>query len=214
MLKKTLLLSAIIALSSGCAAKKIQTDLDSCNGDLTACQTALAQAQKPKGPQFADARLNAYRDLAKQFRDAFGSDDINILVRDGRMIVQLPNEILFDSGKAALKADGQSALDKISEIVKANGKRRFLLAGHTDNVPVTGGKKFDDNWELSTLRATNAVKYLQAQGVNPKQIGAAGFGEYLPHTSNDTDEGKAENRRLEIIIFPTVNEIPKFPKDL
>jgi len=173
-------------------------------------------------PAYAEARMDAFEALAADFRSAFG-DDVTILLRDGRMIVQLPSEVLFESGGTALGADGRGAMDKVSVIIKGEGNRRFLIAGHTDNVPVAGGKgkakakarqTYADNWELSSLRALNAVRYLEKVGVNPKQIGAAGFGEHMPHATNDTDAGRAQNRRLEIIVFPKAGEFPRFDGSL
>ncbi|MEZ4318450.1 MAG: OmpA family protein [Myxococcota bacterium] len=206
----------VLALSvAGCGAKKIQSNLDTCNAELGACQAALAEAKKaPTTTPFVDDRLDAYRQLAKQFKDAFGADDITIVLREGRMVVQLPNQVLFDSGKVVLKDSGKETLDKVAGILENNTSRRFLIAGHTDDVAVKAGARFEDNWELSALRATTAAKYLQSKGVPPTQIGAAGFGQYLPAVANDTDANKAKNRRLEVIVFPTIDEMPKFPAKL
>ncbi len=191
-----------------------------CESDLTASKKQLADANARLKELEASAardaaRLAAYKDLAKRLRDAFGSGDLEILLRNGRLVVQLPNRILYDSGKVELKPEGKAALDKLAGVLKDVRERQFLVAGHTDNVPVkTDNARFRNNWELSTLRGVTVVQYLAAKGVAPTQLGAAGYGENMPEASNDTDEGKAQNRRTEIIIMPLLSEIPEFPKDI
>jgi len=198
-----------VALSAGCAT-------------IAGCATtSTVDASIDDAPTYAEARWDAFQALAGEFRDAFGQD-VTILLRDGRMIVQLSSEVLFESGSTALGADGRAAMNKVGTIIKGEPERRFLIAGHTDNVPVNSAKRgkskarqsYTDNWELSTLRALNAVRHLEKQGVDPKYIGAAGFGENLPHATNDTDAGRAENRRLEIIVFPKAGEFPRFEGSL
>lgn len=198
-------------LVTGCAAKQLKADLAACQSELSACKAVVPAAAEP---EFLDVRMEAYRLLAQQFRDAFGADGIDIVLRDGRMVVQLPNAVLFDSGKAVLNASGEGTLAKAAEVLKKHPSRRFLIAGHTDSTNVAAGARFKDNWELSALRATTAVKFLVTKGVDPKQVGAAGFGPHLPAAGNTTDEDKAKNRRLEIIIFPTLDEMPSFPTAL
>lgn len=202
-------------LLSGCGAKKIQGKLDTCSSELSACQAALKALEGQEKPKpVADVRLEAFRLLAQQFRDAFGADGIDIVLRQGRMVVQLPNAVLFQSGKAQLSPEGEATLTKAAGVLQKHPSRRFLIAGHTDDTAVKAGARFQDNWELSALRATTAVKFLVTKGVDPKQVGAAGFAEFLPAGGNATDEEKAKNRRLEIIVFPTLEEMPQFPSAL
>jgi chemotaxis protein MotB len=93
--------------------------------------------------------------------------------------------------------------------------RSFLIAGHTDNTPVKAdATAYHSNWELSVLRATNAVAFLQQAGVPPTQLGAAGSGEHMPDATNDNEKGRKENRRLEIIVMPKLDEIPPLPTTL
>lgn len=170
--------------------------------------------EQKKG-SLAEKRLEAYRQIADKFRDAFSGGDLTIILRNGRLVVQLPNAILYDLGKAEIKPEGLEVVDKLAGVLKSIPTRSFLIAGHTDNVPVSKrSKKYSSNWELSSLRALKVVLLLQEKGVAPTQLAAAGYGEYMPVTSNDTDEGKAQNRRTEIIIMPTLDEIPVLPKKL
>lgn len=92
--------------------------------------------------------------------------------------------------------------------------RQFLIAGHTDNRPVKETAPYKTNWELSTLRALSVLYQMQAAGVSPEQLGATGYGEFHPDAANDTEDGMQENRRTEIIIMPTLDEIPELPDSI
>ncbi|MHC4663829.1 MAG: OmpA/MotB family protein [Planctomycetota bacterium] len=121
------------------------------------------------------------------------------------IVVRLPNQILFDSGKTYLKPEYLSTLNKVGEILRedfANGLIR--VEGHTDNVPIVRNKdKFPSNWELSCHRACEVAKYLIKRGYkSPRQVYAAGHGQYKPIASNASSSGKAKNRRVEIVILP------------
>lgn len=210
---------ALTSLMSGCAAKQLRTDLDAARSDLETCRSELgACGQKldeaATAQALADKRLAAYRELAQKLRDALGMEDLEIILRNGRLVVQLPNSILFESGKASLSKDGQALLTKLAPVLK-EADRNFLIAGHTDNVPVkTDGARFTNNWELSVLRATNAVSHLVRSGAPAARLGAAGYGEFMPDAKNDTDKGKAQNRRLEVIVMPKLDELPPMPEEL
>lgn len=208
----------VVLLVGGCATKQLKMDLESANDQITTLQQELEAAKQPSErelalQELADRRLERYRSLAEQLRAAYGGEGLSIKIRSGRMIVQLPNAILFDSGKVALKDEGKETLTKFAGVMQGFPERRFLVAGHTDNVPVKAGARFSNNWELSALRATTAASHLVEQGVQAKQIGAVGFGENFPDAPNDTDEGKATNRRLEIIVMPRADELPRLPKN-
>jgi chemotaxis protein MotB len=115
--------------------------------------------------------------------------------------------ILFDSGKADVKKEGVEALAKVADVLKNTTDQDIIVAGYTDNVPIKGNlaKIYPTNWELSAARAISVVKILAADGVDPNLMSAAGFGEYHPVADNDTPEGKAKNRRMEIILMPKRN---------
>jgi chemotaxis protein MotB len=172
--------------------------------DLEALKKQRAQAEK---------RLRRYRQLAKRLANMVESGKLSVKVRNGKMVINLANNILFDPGKTKLKEDGQAALTELAGVLSTIGERSFLVTGHTDNVPISSSK-FKSNWELSTARAVNVVQYLQDAGVDPKKLAAAGYGEYDPVSSNETDEGKALNRRIEIVLMPNLDELPALPKNL
>ena len=213
----------LLALTMGCGTKKALSELEdrnaTCEQELTACNARVKTLEQQiagslLAKDLADKRLDAYRTLAKELRDALGTD-LSIEIRNGRMIVKLSTAILFDTGKATLRADGEKTLAKAAPALKKDGERSYQIAGHTDNRPISAkSTTFKDNWELSTARALTAVRYLNKQGVKADRLAAAGYGENQPVAKNDTEENMQKNRRLEIVVMPKLNEIPTFPTDL
>jgi chemotaxis protein MotB len=109
--------------------------------------------------------------------------------------------VMFDSGEAILKPDGEAVMRKIAALLAAHPKLKIHVIGHTDNVPIRG--RFVSNWELSAARALAAVHFLtEKAGVDPRRVGAVGYGEYRPIADNATPEGRAKNRRIAITILP------------
>jgi len=219
---QTLVGALALFLLGGCASsaqKALEQQLTTCKNDLAGCQSKLASYEKGMGDEksareLAERRLQAFRELAAKLRAAFGAGNMKIVIRNGRLVIQLPNKILYDFGKAELKREGEEALGKLAPVLKQTD-RDYLIAGHTDNVPVSKkNKAYKSNWELSTLRSLAVVTVLERLGVSPKQLGAAGYGEYDPETSNDSEEGRTANRRTEIIIMPKIDEIPRMPDSI
>jgi len=109
-----------------------------------------------------------------------------------------------------LKAEGQQILEKIAGVLDQHTNRQVHVIGHTDDVPIR--RKFASNWELSTARATAAVRFLQERaGFDPRRLGALGYGEFHPIASNSTAEGRAKNRRIEVVILPEELALPSEP---
>jgi chemotaxis protein MotB len=127
------------------------------------------------------------------------------------MVVKLPAEVLFASGSAQLSEAGHAPLKELAAVLKQFPDRRFMVAGHTDNVPI-GPSNYKSNWELSTARAVTVTEFLASAGVNPSRLTAAGYSEYDPIKPNATDAGRSENRRIEIVLLPNVNEISLLAK--
>jgi chemotaxis protein MotB len=160
----------------------------------------------------AEARAATFRNLVARLRSMIDAGQLKVEIRGGRMIIALPNDILFDSGRTDVKADGKAALAKVAQVLKAVGDRDFVVAGHTDDVPIRT-EMFPSNWELSTRRAVEVVHYLVAQGMNPKVLSAAGYGEYDPVAANDTPEHRGLNRRIEIVLQPNLSDLPPMDAD-
>ena len=164
-----------------------------------------------KAQAATEARTALYKQLIQKFKKLTDAGQLRIELRDGRMILQLPNDVLFDSGQAAVKPDGQRALGQVGGVLKTLTGRKFQVAGHTDNVPIDHAK-FASNWELSTARAVAVVRVLIAQGVRAEALSAAGYGEFAPLVANDTNEHKAKNRRIEITLVPAMDELVNLPE--
>jgi chemotaxis protein MotB len=133
-------------------------------------------------------------------------------VRHNRMVISLPGDVLFDSGRETLKKEGKEILEKVAAIVKADPQllsRDYQVAGHTDNKPFARGP-FKDNWGLSVMRAREVLTFLVSDkggGLPVQHWSAAGFADTDPVASNDTDEGRQKNRRCDLIVVPSVEEM-------
>ncbi|WP_224994594.1 OmpA family protein [Cesiribacter sp. SM1] len=153
----------------------------------------------------------AVAQLKKKVSDAllnFKENDLTVEVRNGKVYVSLAEQLLFKSGSTQVDPKGQNALQQLAGALRDSKDINIMVEGHTDNVPMNkGAAGIDDNWDLSVLRATSIVNILQKNGVAAERITAAGRGEYSPVTSNATAEGKAKNRRTEIILTPKLDEL-------
>ena len=168
---------------------------------------AKEKGELTKEKAAAEARAQTFRDLVAKLRSMIDTGQLKVAIRNGRMLIALPNDILFDSGQTQVKPDGKAALAKVAQVLRTVGERDFLVAGHTDNVPIRTAL-FPSNWELSTRRAVEVVHILIAQGMNPKVLAAAGYGEFDPAAANDTTEHRAQNRRIEIVLQPNLSDLP------
>jgi chemotaxis protein MotB len=150
-----------------------------------------------------------YDNLMKELNKEIKDGQIAITQLKDRLSLSMVEKVLFDSGSADIKKDGQKVLDRVGRILKEVKDKQISIEGHTDNVPI-GLKlqqKFPTNWELSTTRATNVARYLQEKaGLDPGLLIACGFSEYHPVESNDTEEGRTKNRRIEIVLTPILLE--------
>ena len=171
---------------------RLKAELD----DAKAEADALAKAKEEV--------TEAQSQLEQDMRTALESKDVTISELKGQLTVNILDQVLFDSGEAELKPEGQQVMRKIAAVLQQAPGRQIHVVGHTDNVPIRGGRgRFASNWELSSGRALAAVRFLQEQcGVDPRRLGALGHGEFRPLASNETSEGKARNRRIEVVVLP------------
>lgn len=170
-------------------------------------QTRDREARLRREQEAQSARMAKYRQVIEKFKSLISSGKLKIRIVKGQMVVELASSILFESGKATLSEEGEGALSQLASILNTISDRSFQVAGHTDNVPIKS-KKFPSNWELSADRAVTVVRFLQEQGVNPSNLSAAGHAEYQPTASNDNEDGRAANRRIEIVLLPNLDELP------
>jgi len=138
-----------------------------------------------------------YEALSKSLSGEIQAGRIQISELQGKMTVRLAEKVLFPSGSATLSRDGKATLAKVADAFKDLKDRIVRVEGHTDNVPIKSAA-FPSNWELSAARAIAVVRFLESAGVDPAKLAAAGYGEWQPIAPNDTPEGRAQNRRIEI----------------
>lgn len=160
-----------------------------------------------RAQEAAEKRAKAFRDLVAKFKAMVDAGKLQVEVRNGLMIVKLPDNILFDPGKTDLKKEGQDAIVQVTNILNGIEGRKFQVAGHTDNKPMKSGK-FRDNWELSAQRALVVVDLMTKSGMDPHRLSAAGYADVLPVATNDTDDGRKQNRRIEIVLVPNLEDLP------
>lgn len=170
-------------------------------------QQALKELAQRKAE--ADKRVAEFRGLLAKFKEMIDAGKLEVKIVDGRMVLALPTDVLFGSGSADLSKDGVVAVTEVAQLLTSLGERRFQVEGHTDNVPIKSAR-FPSNWELSAARAVGVVKAMRAAGMEGAQLSAAGFGEFRPVASNDTKQGQAKNRRIEIVVVPDLSKLPGF----
>ena len=143
--------------------------------------------------------------LISEMQEEIHKNQIQITQMADKLKLSIVDKILFPSGESAISPEGLKVLERIGNILKNAQGKAVRVEGHTDNVPIGGNlkSKFPTNWELSTARAVNVIRLLQEKvGMDPKRLEAAGLGEYRPVAPNDTREGRAQNRRIEIYLLP------------
>jgi len=155
----------------------------------------------------AEARAATYKPLTDRLRSMIDAGKLSVRIRKGRMLISLPNDVLFDSGSAVLKRAGQDAVAQVAQALAGFSDRQFLVAGHTDDKPIRSAR-FPSNWELSTERAVVVTRFLVSKGMKPDSLGAVGYGEFDPVIANDSDDHRAQNRRIEIQLQPNLSELP------
>ena len=179
--------------------EKLQSELAERSNQINELQ-GLIDAKEAQMQQLKNAISSALLN--------FEGKGLTVVQKNGKIYVSMENKLLFDSGSWAVGSEGKNAVEQLASVLSKNPDINVLIEGHTDNVPYAG-TTIIDNWDLSVKRATAIVRILQNKGVNPTQITAAGRSEYVIVGSNTTAEGKAKNRRIEIILAPNLDEISK-----
>jgi chemotaxis protein MotB len=157
----------------------------------------------------AEARLGQYRELLGKFKKLIDAGKLRVKIVDGRMVVELATDVLFDSGSAKLSDAGKEAIVEVSSVLATIPQRNFQVEGHTDNVPIATAQ-YPSNWELASSRAVTVVKTMIEAGMPPQRISAASYGETKPVQQNESVEGKSANRRIEIVVVPDLSDLPGF----
>jgi chemotaxis protein MotB len=193
-------------------AADLQGKLDTTQQQLGQVTSANAQLAQEKGE--LERKSAQYEQLAASLKGQIAAGQVEVSELRGRMTVKLKDKILFPFGSASLTKDGKAALSAVADAFKDLKGKNVIVAGFTDDVRVGAKAPWKDNWDLSTARAISVVRFLQSKSVPPVMLGAAGFSEYRPVDSNQTPEGRSQNRRIEIVLTaadyvpPTVS-LPK-----
>lgn len=213
---------------TGCAELKqlrmenadLKCSLDQINKEKQACREALQQKQDQLTRREVDLRTKdielekkqamleeqsrAFTRTQEDMKTELESKQVEIRNLEGKLSFTIVDSILFESGRAEIKPEGMEALKKVADMLKDIQNKEIIVAGYTDSTRIMGNlaKIYPSNWELSAARAISVVKVLLAGGVDPELISTSGFGEYRPVAENNTPEGRAKNRRMEIMLVP------------
>lgn len=186
--------------------EKLQKDLAARSNRINELESLIAAK---------DAKMNALKTAVSNALTNFEGKGLTVEQRDGKVYVSMENKLLFNSGSWAVNSEGKKAVQQLGQVLAQNPDIAVLIEGHTDNVPYGGAGQLTDNWDLSTKRATSIVQILREnRNIDPQNLTAAGRGEFAPVTSNETSEGKAKNRRIEVILTPKLDEINQLLKEI
>jgi chemotaxis protein MotB len=172
--------------------------------ELASMQSRLTELRAQQAAIIA--REEKQRALLEDFKAMIAAGDLAVEIEGGRVLLVLPNDVLFDNGKAEVKGAGKRVLRDVGAKLASKKNLELQVGGHTDDAPIHT-ERFPSNWELSTARAVEVVRLLEAEGLSPKRLSAAGYGEHRPAASNDEPEGRAKNRRIEIALVPDLEEV-------
>lgn len=181
----------------------LETENGKLRQDLAALREEYAEHRKAQEEKVQEVSTT-YESLLDKMKKEISQGQVTISELQGKLTVNMVDAVLFDPGQAEVKREGLEVLKKVISILKEETDKAIRIEGHTDNVPITGAlaRKYPTNWELSAARATNVARFLQEEGIDPALLSAVAYGEYRPISGNDTPEGRAMNRRIEIILVP------------
>lgn len=155
----------------------------------------------------AQKRAQVMEQLMDDLQELIDAGKLEVKMVDGRMLLELPGDVLFPSNSTSLGSEGSEVLSDVADALAKLEDIELQVEGHTDADPIVSGP-FEDNWELSCERSLVVVRYLEELGISPVRLSAAGYSKYQPVASNDTEEGEAENRRIEITVVPDLSALP------
>jgi len=195
-----LVVSLAVPLTTGCVpAAKYQKVVDENTKLNTRVDNLQAKAQ---------ARLKALKDLLEDLKPLIDRGLLSVEVVEGRVVIGMTADVLFPSGSASLSPDGKRNIGEVAQALKRRHlSQNFQIEGHTDNDPINTAE-FPDNWHLGAARAITVLEYMVDQGFPADHISAATFGETQPVVSNTSGTARAQNRRIEIVVLPDLNDLP------
>jgi chemotaxis protein MotB len=155
----------------------------------------------------SDARVAAFRNMLAQLAPLIERGDVDVRILKGRMLLELPEHVLFESNDGDLTVAGKSVLERVAQVLQMVGERDFQIGGHTDGATGRRGR-FSGKWQLSAVRALNVMLYLIDRGVPKARLSTAAYGDTQEIADDATAEGRAANRRIEIVLLPNLDELP------
>jgi chemotaxis protein MotB len=189
---------------AGAALAEMRQTVDRLTEEGNALQQKLETELQAREARLAEVQ-GTYNELVGKLEEEIQRGEVQISELKGKLTVNVVDKILFDSGKAALKPAGLKVLQQIGDILKTAADKNIQVEGHTDNVPIHT-EQYPTNWELSTARATTVLHFLQDKaGIPGERLSAVGYGEYHPLSSNSTAKGRAQNRRIQIVLTAAKN---------
>lgn len=186
---------------------KMNSEMSSIRTDLDATKSQVAQVEEKLS--MTEKELTDLKNQINGIFSAYEESGLSMEERDGKLFVMTKVPVNYNSGSYRLSKDEREALTELANALKGNPSVKILVEGHTDDQKVKAGASFADNWELGYLRAKEVVKYLIANGANPSQVGAVTYGDTDPRESNDSADGKAANRRTDVVPNPNLSTIMK-----
>jgi len=196
---------------------KLSKDLNAKSEDLDAKEKLLSEREKTLNEMRQiiarqDSMTNSLNSILRNALLGFNPDELSVEIKNGKVYVSMSDKLLFQSGSSAVENKGKDALKLLAGVLDKNPDIDILVEGHTDNVPIKTSV-YKDNWDLSVARATSIVRILTNDyKIAPTRMTASGKGEYFPKADNETPEGRAKNRRTEIILSPKLDELMKLLK--
>jgi len=184
--------------------------LEAEKSDLLSLKNELSRDVKAKAEELSRLK-GTFDELQEKMKAEIAKGEIRLSQAGGRLKVDMVDKVLFDSGEAQISKRGEEVLARVGAVLAQVRDRQVQVAGHTDDSPISARlvDRFPSNWELSTARATNVVRFLQDKaGLPGKQLVASGYGPYAPISSNKTASGRARNRRIEILLTPALEPAP------
>ncbi len=214
-------------MSVGCVSKsKYQALLDKNSLDTKLLDDKLIDSQKQlqlamqdksklkqdladlaKYKQNADKRISEFKKLTEKFQSLINAGKLKVKLLNGRMVVVMSTDILFQSGSAVLNQEGAKEIEQVSLVLKDLENKEFQIAGHTDNIPIKSGRNFT-NWNLAANRAYTVLKTMLDSGFPRERISIASYAETKPVSENSSRESRAMNRRIEIVVVPDLSQLP------
>lgn len=183
--------------------KKGTADLVAKAGEANA---ALAEAQNRLLQ--ADARVVLFKGLSQQLQEQLKAGQVELVTSKSRMLLRFPESVLFENGKAELRPESKKLLGEVAVVLKNASGRSFQVEAHHDNQPLKKNPRYTTAWELTSLRALEVGRSLLEGGLPSERISAVAFGDHQPLLPNDTAEHQARNRRIEVVVLPTLDELP------